>query len=217
MKNARYPSLTWPWVGLLLCVALLGQEYLQLATGPNAPLTAYRVTLMAVGVTSLALILLPPRRIGYALGFLVCLGLMAYALYLQYGQDLEPCPLCVLQRACVIAMGVVFLVAAFQNPGSSGATVYALLQLVIGGAGAALATRQVWLQSLPKDQVPACGMSLNYMLDTLPFTDVLNKVFEGSGECAEKGWEFLRLSIAGWTLVFFVAMIAVTFALARRD
>jgi protein dithiol:quinone oxidoreductase len=217
MKNARYPSLTWPWVGLLLCVALLGQEYLQLATGPNAPLTAYRVTLMAVGVTSLALILLPPRRIGYALGFLVCLGLMAYALYLQYGQDLEPCPLCVLQRACVIAMGVVFLVAAFQNPGRSGATVYALLQLVIGGAGAALATRQVWLQSLPKDQVPACGMSLNYMLDTLPFTDVLNKVFEGSGECAEKGWEFLRLSIAGWTLVFFVAMIAVTFALARRD
>jgi disulfide bond formation protein DsbB len=217
MKNPRYPSLTWPWVGLLLCVALLGQEYLQLATGPNAPLTAYRVTLMAVGVTSLALILLPPRRIGYALGFLVCLGLMAYALYLQYGQDLEPCPLCVLQRACVIAMGVVFLVAAFQNPGRSGATVYALLQLVIGGAGAVLATRQTWLQSLPKDQVPACGMSLNYMLDTLPFTDVLNKVFEGSGECAEKGWEFLRLSIAGWTLVFFVAMIAVTFALARRD
>lgn len=217
MKNPRYPSLTWPWVGLLLCVALLGQEYLQLATGPNAPLTAYRVTLMVVGVTSLALILLPPRRIGYALGFLVCLGLLAYALYLQYGLGLDPCPLCVLQRACVIAMGVVFLVAAFQNPGRAGAIVYALLQLVIGGAGAALAMRQVWLQSLPKDQVPACGMSLNYMLDTLPFTDVLNKVFEGSGECAEKGWEFLRLSIAGWTLVFFVAMIAVSFALTRRD
>ena len=141
---------------------------------------------------------------------------MAYALYLQYGLDLEPCPLCVLQRACVIAMGVVFLVATFQNPRRAGATVYALLQLVIGGAGAVLATRQLWLQSLPKDQVPACGMSLNYMLDTLPFTDVLKKVFEGSGECAEKGWEFLRLSIAGWTLVFFVAMIAVSFALARR-
>jgi hypothetical protein len=68
MSRPRYPSLTWPWVGLLLCLALLGQEYLQLATGPNAPLTAYHVTLMAVGVTSLALILLPPRRIGYVLG-----------------------------------------------------------------------------------------------------------------------------------------------------
>ena len=127
MKNPRYPSLTWPWVGLLLCLALLGQEYLRLATGPNAPLTAYRVTLMAVGVTSLALILLPPRRIGYALGCCVCLGLMAYALYLQYVLDLEPCPLCILQRVCVSAMGLVFLVAFFHNPGRGGATVYALL------------------------------------------------------------------------------------------
>ncbi|HEV8552040.1 MAG TPA: disulfide bond formation protein B [Casimicrobiaceae bacterium] len=217
MNNRRYPSLTWPWVGLLLCLALLGQEYLLQATGANAPLTAYRITLMAVGVTSLALILLPPRRIGYLLGFLVCVGLMGYALYLQYVMDLEPCPLCTLQRVAVIAMGLVFLIAAVHNPGRTGAGVYALIQLLIGGAGAAIAARQVWLQSLPKDQVPACGMSLNYMLDTLPYTDVLRKVLEGSGECAEKSWEFLHLSIAGWTLVFFVAMIAAGFALIRRD
>ncbi|TMH37113.1 MAG: disulfide bond formation protein B, partial [Betaproteobacteria bacterium] len=57
----------------------------------------------------------------------------------------------------------------------------------------------------------------NYMLETLPFTDVLKKVFQGSGECAEKGWEFLHLSIAGWTLVFFIAMIAASFAVIRRD
>jgi len=217
MNSPRYPSLTWPWVGLLLCLALLGQEYLLLATGPNASLTAYRVTLMVVGVTSLALILLPPRRIGYVLGFLVCVGLMGFALYLQYVLNLDPCPLCVLQRLCVIAMGLIFLLATFHNPGRTGATVYALLQLLVGGAGAALAARQVWLQSLPKDQVPSCGMSLNYMLETLPFTDVLNKVFQGSGECAEKSWELLHLSIAGWTLVFFVAMITATFALVRRD
>jgi disulfide bond formation protein DsbB len=217
MNSPRYPSLAWPWVGLLLCLALLGQEYLLLATGPNASLTAYRITLMVVGVTSLALILLPPRRIGYVLGFLVCVGLMGYALYLQYVLNLDPCPLCVLQRVCVIAMGLIFLLAAFHNPGRTGATVYALLLLFVGGAGAALATRQVWLQSLPKDQVPSCGMSLNYMLETLPFTDVLNKVFAGSGECAEKNWEFLHLSIAGWTLVFFVAMIAAAFAFVRRD
>jgi disulfide bond formation protein DsbB len=217
MNAPRYPSLTWPWVGLLLCLALLGQEYLLLALGSNAPLTAYRVTLMAVGVTSLALILLPPRRIGYVLGFFVCLGLLGYAYYLQYGEGLDPCPLCILQRIAVAGMALVFLVAIFHNPGRIGATIYALLQLAIGGAGAALALRQVWLQSLPKDQVPACGMSLNYMLDTLPLAETVKKVFEGSGECAEKGWVFLHLSIAGWTLVFFIAMIAASFALARRD
>jgi protein dithiol:quinone oxidoreductase len=217
INNARYPAVTWPWVGLLLCLALLGQEYLLGAAGVNAPLTVYRVVLMAVALTSLALILLPPRRIAYFLAFGVCAGLIAYAFYLQYVDGLEPCPLCQVQRACVIAMGLVFLVAGYQNPGRGGAAAYALLQLLMGGAGIAVATRQLWLQSLPKDQVPSCGMGLNYMLETLPWTDVLKKVFEGSGECAEKGWEFLHLSIAGWSLVFFVAMIITAFAVIRRD
>jgi protein dithiol:quinone oxidoreductase len=60
-------------------------------------------------------------------------------------------------------------------------------------------------------------MSLSYMLDTLPFTETLRKVLEGSGECAEKSWELLHVSIAGWTLVFFVTMVAASFALIRRD
>ena len=217
MNDARYPSLAWPWVALLLCLALLGQEYMLQTAGANSPLTVYRLVLMAVGLTALALVLLPPRRIAYFLAFGVCAVLMAYAFYLQYVDGLEPCPLCQFQRACFIGMGLLFLVGGYHNPGRAGATVYALLQLVIGGAGIVLATRQVWLQSLPKDQVPVCGMGLDYMLETLPFTDVLKKVFEGSGECAEKSWEFLHLSIAGWTLVFFVAMIVTAFAVIRRD
>jgi disulfide bond formation protein DsbB len=217
MNEARYPSVAWPWIGLLLCVALLGQEYMLQAAGANAPLTVYRVVLMAVALTSLALVLLPPRRIAYFLAFGVCAGLIAYAFYLQYVVGLEPCPLCQFQRACVIGMGLVFLIAGYHNPARGGATIYALVQLLIGGAGAAFATRQVWLQSLPKDQVPSCAMGLSYMLENLPFTDVLQKVLEGSGECAEKGWEFLHLSIAGWTLVFFVAMIVTAFAVIRRD
>jgi disulfide bond formation protein DsbB len=217
MTPSRYPSIAWPWVGVLLCAALLGQEYLLQVTGPNAPLTAYRVTLMAVGVTSAALVLLPPRRIGYVLGFLFCLGLLGWAYYLQYGMDLEPCPLCIIQRVCFAGMGLVFLVAIFHNPGRTGAAVYALLQLLIGGFGTAVAARQVWLQSLPKDQVPSCGMGLDYMLETLPLTETIRKVFEGSGECAEKAWVFLHLSIAGWALVLFIALVVASFALIRRD
>jgi disulfide bond formation protein DsbB len=217
MTPSRYPSIAWPWVGVLLCAALLGQEYLLQVTGPNAPLTAYRVALMAVGVTSVALVLLPPRRIGYVLGFLICLGVLGWAYYLQYGMELEPCPLCIIQRVCFAGMGLVFLVAIFHNPGRAGAAIYAILQLLIGGFGAAVATRQVWLQSLAKGEVPSCGMSLEYMLDTLPLTETVRKVFEGSGECAEKAWVFLHLSVAGWSLVFFIAMVVASFALIRRD
>jgi len=217
MTPSRYSSVAWPWVGLVLALALLAQDYLLAAHGAEALLNAYRIAVITLGATSLALLALPPRRIGYLLGFAVCAGLMAYALYLQYAQDLEPCPLCILQRVAVIAMGIVFLIAAIHNPGRFGAGVYAVLLLIFGGAGAAFALRQVWLQSLPKGEVPACGMSLSYMLDTLPFTETLRKVFEGSGECAEKSWELMHLSIAGWTLVFFVAMVVASLALVRRD
>ena len=153
---------------------------------PSLSRVVYRVSVMTLGVASLALIL-PPRRAAYLLGFLVCTGLMAWALWLQYGEGLEPCPLCMFQRVAVSAVGVVFLIGAIHNPGRAGAAVYAVLTLILAGAGAAFAARQIWLQALPKDQVPACGMGLSYMIDTMTFSDVLRRVLEGSGECAEKG------------------------------
>ncbi len=212
-------SLPLPWAGLILTLALLGQEVLFRAWGNDPSLAAslYRVGVMAIGVTSLALILMPKRRVGYLLGFLLCAGLMGWAFWLQYGQGLEPCPLCMFQRVAVSVIGVVFLVALIHNPLRFGAAVYAGLILLAAGTGAALASRQVWLQSLPKDQVPACGMGISYMMDTMPFLDVITKVFAGSGECADKAWVFLGLSIAGWTLVFFIAVTIYALALIRRD
>jgi disulfide bond formation protein DsbB len=215
----RYAAIPWPWVGLVLCVALLAQEAFVawFGTAPALAEAMYRVGVLTIGVASLALILLPPRRVAYLLGFLVCAALIGWALWLQYGEGLEPCPLCMFQRVAVIAVGLVFLFGAIANPLRPGASFVALLTLLAAGAGAAFAGRQIWLQSLPKDQVPACGMGLSYMMDTLPFMDVVTKVLQGSGECAEKAWVFLGLSIAGWTFVFFVAMIFTAIALIRRD
>jgi len=215
----RYAAIPWPWAALFLCIALVAQEFLLRTLGAQPPLSqsVYRVSVVTLGVASLALILLPRRRPAYLLGFLVCAGLMAWAFWLQYGEGLDPCPLCMLQRVVVVAIGLVFLVGAFHEPGRVGAWMYALILLLLSGIGAALATRHVWLQSLPKDQVPACGMGLSYMLESMPFFDAMRRVLEGSGECADKAWVFLGLSIAGWTLAFFVAIAFVGIALVRRD
>ncbi len=215
----RYAAIPWPLAGLFVAVALVGQEALLSGLGstPSLAQTVYRMLVWTVGATSLALLLLPPRRLAYLLGFLVCAGLMAWAFYLQYVLELEPCPLCVFQRIAVIATGVVFLVAAAHNPGRTAATVYALLTLLISGTGAAIAAWHVWIQAQPKGTVAACGMGLNYMLETLPFTEVISRVLKGSGECAEAGWLFMGLAIPSWTFVFFIAMIASAFALIRRD
>ena len=115
---------------------------------------------------------------------------------------------------------VVFLIGALHGPRRVGAYVYSALLTIISLAGAGIATRHVWLQHLPKDKVPECGPGLGYMLDRFPLADAFAKIFRGSGECAEVGWKLLGLSIAEWSLVWFVllgafaAYIAVT---ARRQ
>jgi disulfide bond formation protein DsbB len=145
------------------------------------------------------------RRL-FAAGVVFCLALIATALYFQHVMGLEPCPLCIFQRIFVAALGVVMLMAAIHNPGNLGRRVYGGLILVVSALGAGVAGRQVWLQSLPADQVPACGPGLEYILETFPLMDALKLVFEGSGECAEIQWTFLGLSIPGWTLIMFTAL-----------
>ena len=48
---------------------------------------------------------------------------------------------------------------------------------------------------------------LDYMLNAFPLSEALSLVFKGSGECADVQWTFLGLSIPGWTLLIFVAMV----------
>ena len=145
-------------------------------------------------------------RLGYSLGFLVCAGMISFALYLQHFQGQEPCPLCILQRLAWMALGSVFFVAAVHGPARVGAAVYGALLFLVAGVGAAIAGRHVWLQNLPRDQVPACGPDLDYMLKQFPLSETLQRVLSGTGECAESGWSFLGLSIAGWSLVWLVVM-----------
>jgi disulfide bond formation protein DsbB len=44
------------------------------------------------------------------------------------------------------------------------------------------------------------------MLRKFALGQALEKILSGSGECAEAGWRFLGLSIAGWSLLWFVLL-----------
>ena len=109
------------------------------------------------------------------------------------------------------------LAGAVHDPGTTGRRLYGVAITIAALAGAGVAGRHVWLQSLPPGQAPECGPGLSYMLDAFPLTDVIAMVLRGSGECAEVQWTFLALSIPEWTLVMFVAfaLFGLWLALAR--
>jgi disulfide bond formation protein DsbB len=151
---------------------------------------------------------IPSPRTLFLLGFLGCVAMMATALaYFQHYLQLEPCPLCIMQRVVVISIAAVLLVATLHNPRDWGIRVYGVLVTLVAATGAAIAGRHVWLQNLPPDQVPECGPGLDYILDVFPLGEALRMVLHGSGECAEVLWRFLGLSIPGWTLVAFSGFI----------
>ena len=152
----------------------------------------------------------------FGLVFLVCAGLLGVAFYMEHMMGLEPCPLCWLQRFGFMGVGLVSLFAFLQGPTGVGVRIYGALLAVTAGVGLGIAGRQLWLQSLPADQVPACGPSVDYMLEVLPFFDVLATALKGTGDCAEVVWRFLGLSIPGWTAVFFTGLVLVGLVLLFR-
>jgi disulfide bond formation protein DsbB len=54
--------------------------------------------------------------------------------------------------------------------------------------------------------VPQCGPDLYFMMENFPLSRTLRTLISGTGECAAVDWTFLRLSIAEWSLVWFVAL-----------
>ena len=156
--------------------------------------------------------MLPSIRItNLLIAIFTALMMLIAVLYFQETLHLLPCPLCVSQRVFAIMAGAIALIAFFHNPSGKGRKIYAVLTGLAAFLGSTISTRQVWLQSLPEDQIPACGPTLDWMLEAkFPMQEVLAAMFFGEGSCAEIKWQFLGLSIAGWTLVAFVFLIAVS-------
>jgi len=155
-------------------------------------------------------------RVWYLFVVFCCVLLLGFALYNQYVDYLDPCPLCVFQRLVFIWMGAFALLAAIHNPGRTGLRIYAWLAASGAVLGAAIAGRHIWLQSLPADEVPECGPGLNYMLDNFPLTEVLASVLRGSGSCAEVIWSFMGMSMPMWTLIWYTGLGLVTLWVVYR-
>jgi protein dithiol:quinone oxidoreductase len=130
----------------------------------------------------------------------IAFGLIGVGMFLQHVIGLEPCPLCISQRIAYFFVGVFALLAAAVAPRRAVRWV-AVLMVIAALTGFGIAAWHVRLQLNPESL--SCGPGLEVMLDNFPLTQVLPRVFKGSGDCAQAGWTLFGLSIAGWSLAWF--------------
>lgn len=160
-----------------------------------------------------------PYRVQCALGLALCGAMLGYALYVEHGMFMMPCPLCILQRMAVVGMALGFLAGLIVGDSRRWARRAAALWTAFSAfTGAGLAVWHLRIQSLPPSELSSCtGMDIGYLWDAFPWQDVLRKVFAGSADCAKVDWTLLGLSMPAWTLACFVAIgAAVLWADFRR-
>jgi disulfide bond formation protein DsbB len=141
--------------------------------------------------------------------FIFCFILIGIALYMQYALELHPCYLCITQRFFVITTGVLALLALAHNKGHK---IYGSLIMISAIGGGYFSAKQLWLQNLPIDEIPACGPSAEYLFNAFNFSEALSMLLQGDGNCAEVQWTFIYISIPGWTLISFMLLATLGFS-----
>lgn len=146
-------------------------------------------------------------------GFFIALASMLIAyFYFQEHLGLEPCNLCLLQRAAMIGTGIFFLLVFLHNPYpfSWARRFYAVLTSIGSLAGIGVAWRHIWLQSLPPDQVPACTGDLSFLMEIKGIGGMLEEILLKSGSCAVIDWSLFGLSIPAWVLMTFGLLLLIS-------
>lgn len=141
--------------------------------------------------------------------------MLAFGMYLQHVQGLEPCPMCIVQRYALLLVGV-FAALAALTPRTGLQKTWALLGLLTAGGGAFTAARQSWLQWYPPE-LGSCGRDIYGMIESFPLRRAIPMIFQGSGDCSAVDWTFLGLSIANWSFLWFAgfALVLLSLLLSR--
>ena len=143
-------------------------------------------------------------RLGQFILFAISLFVLAASLYFQFVKKLEPCPLCLMQRVCVLIALILCMTGILCKTNSARHRVL-IFQLLISIAGIYFAGRQLWLQTLPADQLPACLPGMAVLLQYFPWKDILQAMFLGAADCGEITWQWLGLSMPAWSFLYFLA------------
>lgn len=137
--------------------------------------------------------------------FLSSVFMLAASFYFEFIEGMQPCPLCLMQRLCVILLLCITCSFLLTYPKRIGSKL-ALVNVFIALAGLYFSGRQLWLMSLPASQVPACMPGLDVLIAYFPWQTIAKALFWGAGDCAEESWRLLGIPMPGFAALYFVWM-----------
>jgi disulfide bond formation protein DsbB len=145
---------------------------------------------------------------------LICVALVGGALYLQFVEHQDPCPLCIIQRYFYLLIAIFAFLGA-RLRGWRGVRLLELLALLSAAGGVVTAARHVYIQAHPNF---SCGFdALQPIVDGLPPAHWLPSVFKVAGLCETSYPPIFGISLPGWSLIGFVlAFLALAISLWRH-
>lgn len=161
------------------------------------------------------------RRILLIAG-LVCFASIAFAyFYLEKTLYLSPCPLCIMQRIAFALVGIMFILdAALWPQGKIGSVLMKTGKYLSIFFGIGLAARHLYIQSLPADQVPSCGLDFYGLMENSPFFSGIAQAMMGTGNCATQDtWPLqgmFAMTIPTWSMILFIALLLICIISERR-
>lgn len=127
--------------------------------------------------------------------------LLGVGYFLEYVVGLTPCALCIIQRGFFLGVGVTALLGAWHNRFFER---YASAMFVLALLGGAVAVRNVYIQLVPQGLGTQCIPWLE------SFTDMITVLFQATGDCSERNWTLLGLSVPEWSLISFLGLVVVS-------
>ncbi len=144
-------------------------------------------------------------RNSQALLAFITLAVLAVSFYFQYAEGMEPCPLCIMQRIMIFFL-LFFTLVGIRINATGRAILVTAGQMVFSVFGMYFSGRQLWLQSLPADNAPACMPGLEVLMKYFPVQDLIHALLWGAGDCAKVSWRMLGVTMPGWSLFYFIGM-----------
>lgn len=138
------------------------------------------------------------------IGFLLAMAIIFFSYCCQHVFNFRPCLLCTMQRGVFVALAAVFFLAFAHQYFKGPARFYGVITALLSMLGAAFSGRQLYLQSLPPQPNEMCIPGISFLFHQLPFLDAVKMIFTSSQECGRVEWVFMHISMAGWSLIFFV-------------